>query len=60
MNTPAFFAIDNIKQGLNIYDFEKALAKEVNDLLIYLGQSKNDEKFPENIHFPKFWLKSSL
>ena len=26
------------------YDFEKALAKEVNDLLIYLGQSKNDEK----------------
>ena len=22
MNTPAFFAIDNIKQGLNIYDFE--------------------------------------
>ena len=28
------------------YNFEKALAKEVNDLLIYLGQSKNDEKLP--------------
>lgn len=28
------------------YDFEKALAKEVNDLSMYLGQSKNDEKIP--------------
>ena len=28
------------------YDFEKALAKEVNDLSMYLGQSKNDKKIP--------------
>ena len=28
------------------YDFEKALAKEVNDLSMYLGYSRNDKKIP--------------
>ena len=26
------------------YDFKKELAKEVNDLSMYLGQTRNDEK----------------
>ena len=29
MNTPAFFAIDNIKQGLNTYDFENLSLKDL-------------------------------
>ena len=28
------------------YDFKKELAKEVNDLSMYLGQTRNDEKIP--------------
>ena len=33
------------------YDFEKALANEVNDLSMYLGQSKKDKKIPYSVKF---------